>query len=189
MSAVVHQVAQDHPQQTVELWAMDEHRVGLKPIIRHVWARRGNRPCVRVRHRYQWLYVYAFVHPVSGRSFWLLLPTVSIPVFAMALRLFAQTVDPDHTKHIVLIVDGAGWPTRPTVLCPPGLQLHFLPAYSPELQPAEHLWQLTDAPLINPCFATLDHLDAGLVDRCAWLLQQFDIVRSTTRFHWWPTFV
>ncbi len=37
-----------------ELWAMDEHRIGLKPILRRTWAKRGQRPVVLVHHRYQW---------------------------------------------------------------------------------------------------------------------------------------
>jgi len=27
-----------HPDATVEIWAMDEHRIGLKPIVRGLWA-------------------------------------------------------------------------------------------------------------------------------------------------------
>ena len=60
-----------HPEAQVEVWATDEHRVGLKPIVRRLWARRGQRPLVRVQHRYQWLYLLAFVHPASGRSVYL----------------------------------------------------------------------------------------------------------------------
>ena len=32
------QEAKEHPDQVVEVWAMDEHRIGLKPIHRRVWA-------------------------------------------------------------------------------------------------------------------------------------------------------
>ena len=35
---------------------MDEHRLGLKPILGRRWAHRGKRPIVRVQHRYEWLY-------------------------------------------------------------------------------------------------------------------------------------
>lgn len=41
--------------------------IGLKPILRRVWARRGKRPPVLVRPRYEWLYLCAFVCP----EFWL----------------------------------------------------------------------------------------------------------------------
>ena len=32
------------PNATVELWSSDEHRLGLKPIVRKVWALIGERP-------------------------------------------------------------------------------------------------------------------------------------------------
>jgi hypothetical protein len=65
-------LTQAYPQSRVELWCMDEHRVGLKPVIRRVWARKGQRPLIRVQQRYEWLYVYGFVHPESGDTHWLL---------------------------------------------------------------------------------------------------------------------
>ena len=50
----------------VEAWAFDEHRLGLKPIIRRIWAPKGQRPKARARPRYQWLYLYAYVQPQTG---------------------------------------------------------------------------------------------------------------------------
>jgi hypothetical protein len=169
-----------------ELWAMDEHRLGLKPLMRRIWAKRGQRPVCQVHQRYEWLYLYGFVHPNSGRSFWALMPTVSIAAFNAVLRHFAQFVQPSTRHRVTLLVDNAGWHSSPAVECPLGLDLDFLPAYSPELQPAEHLWAMSDLPLFNRCFEALDQLESLLIDRCTWLQTQLDLVRSATRFHWWP---
>ena len=62
----------------------------------------------------------------------------------------------------------------------------FLPPYSPELQPAKHLWPLTNTALINRHFATIDDLEDAQFARCLALQQRPDLIRSTTRFHWWP---
>ncbi|HZI74085.1 MAG TPA: hypothetical protein VFD73_08710, partial [Gemmatimonadales bacterium] len=59
-----------HPDKPIEVWATDEHRIGLKPIIRRVWAPKGQRPIALGHHRYKWLYVTAFVQPISGEVFW-----------------------------------------------------------------------------------------------------------------------
>ena len=139
-----------------------------------------------MRQRYEGLYGYACVQPTTGRTFWLLLPTVSIAAFAIALQLFAEAVGLHANKQISLVLDCAGWPTSPVLPCPSRVQLHFLPAYSPELQPAEQLWGLTDAPLVNHCFDTLDALEDVLADRCVWLQHHPDLVASTTHCHWWP---
>src|SRR5215475_3475979 len=145
--------------QALEAWVMDEHRIGLKPILRRIWSPRGQRPMVSIAPRYQWLYIYAFAQPITGRSFYLLMPTVSIEAFSIALQEFAQAIDLDAQRRVHLLLDNAGWHISPQVSRPSGVRLHFLPSYSPELQPAEHLWQLTDVPLFNRCFDTLDDLD------------------------------
>ena len=45
------QIQQAAPEAAVELWAFDEHRIGLKPILRRVWVFNGQRPTVVVQHR------------------------------------------------------------------------------------------------------------------------------------------
>src|SRR3954469_745000 len=37
-----------HPDTPIEVWATDEHRIGLKPILRRVWAPKGQRPIALV---------------------------------------------------------------------------------------------------------------------------------------------
>src|SRR5215472_5749145 len=64
----VQQVRHAYPAAQAELWSMDEHRVGLKPVIRRVWAQKGHRPIIRVKPRYEWLYVYGFLRPETGES-------------------------------------------------------------------------------------------------------------------------
>lgn len=164
---------------------MDEHRVGLIPVLRRVWAPVGQRPIAHVRIRYQWLYVLGFVHPSSGRtSFWLV-PILDAAVFTLVLAAFAaeQGVGPD--KRILLVLDGAGW-HAPQDEHPPGVQLLSQPAHSPELQPAEHLWPLCDEALANSSPETLEDLEALLATRCCQLAEQTELIRSSTFFHWWP---
>ncbi len=175
-----------HPAAAVETWAMDEHRVGLQPILRRVWAPRGQRPVATVRPRYDWTYVYAFVRPATGETYWLLLPTVSAAAFSLVLAAFAAAVGAGDSKRIALVLDGAGWHRGGAVVVPDGLHRVTLPPYSPELQPAERLWALSDAPLVNRYFADLDALEAAQADRCRQLRTQPAAIRAHTRFHWWP---
>src|SRR3954465_4122757 len=58
------------PSRNVEVWATDEHRIGLKPIIRRVWAPKGQRRVPLGPPRYKWLSVTAFVQPISGETVW-----------------------------------------------------------------------------------------------------------------------
>ena len=160
--------------------------MGLKPILRRVWARRGQRLRALVRPRYEWEYVYGFVQPETGPTHWLLMPTGSIAAFNSALTHFAQQVGAGADKQILLVVDQAGWHSSPRVRVPHGIQLEWLPPYSPELQPAERLWPLINEPLANRSFATLAALDAVLAAQCVQLAEQPERVRAHTLFHWWP---
>lgn len=175
-----------YPEASVELWCMDEHRVGLKPILRRVWARRGQRPLAPVRPRYEWLYLYAFCHPRTGRVWWLSLPTVSIEAFNLALAEFARALGLGRDQRVILTLDQAGWHTSDQVVAPEGLNLLFLPPYSPELQPAERLWPLTNEPLANCTFRDLDELEAVQLARCLQLSAEPERVRGHTLYHWWP---
>ena len=53
--ARMEELAREEPGRSVEVWAFDEHRAGLKPVIRKVWARRGQRPLARGHQRFQWV--------------------------------------------------------------------------------------------------------------------------------------
>ena len=165
---------------------MDEHRLGLKPILGKVWAPRGKRPIVRVQHRYKWLYLSAFACPESATSQYWLVPEVNVPAFQLVLEAFARSVGAGPDKRVLLVLDGAGWHTPGTLSVPEGIELVFLPPYSPELQPAERLWVLTDVNLKNKHFASLGDLQATLATTCKSLEACPDQVRAHTRFRWWP---
>ena len=66
----------------------------------------------------------------------------------------------NKNKCALIVLDQAGWHSKNEL--PAGIELEFLPSYSPELQPAERLWELTDDPLVNKCFKNLDDLEAVL---------------------------
>ncbi len=183
---LLREVATAFPHSTVELWAVDEHRIGLKPLLQKVWCVDGQRPLAPVQHRYAWRYLVGFVHPASGRTVFHLATSVSIPLFEAELAAFARQVRAGPRKKIVLVLDRAGWHTSLRVRVPDHVYLHFLPPYSPELQPAEHLWRLTNAPLLNRHFATIDELEEAQAQRCVAPQAQPALIRATTLFHWWP---
>jgi transposase len=91
---------------------------------------------------------------------------------------------PGRDRIIVLGLDSAGWHTAPNLVVPEGLRLAYLPPYSPELQPAEHLWPILDEPLANRYFETLADLERTVADRCRVL--EGDQLSLGTNFHWWP---
>jgi hypothetical protein len=179
-------VRQTHPTAEISVWAEDEHRLGLLPVVRRVWAPRGQRPIAAIARHYEWLYVYGFVRPRTGQSWWCLLPTVTTAAFALALATFARDEGIDADHRVVLVLDQAGWHRSPRLAVPEGIHVVFLPSYSPELQPVERLWSLVDEPIANRAFAALDPLETVLVERCRTLAADPQRLKAHTHFHWWP---
>ena len=82
------------------------------------------------------------------------------------------------------MLDNAGWHGPEGLAVPEGISLVFLPPYSPERQPAEHLWPLVDGPVANRHFATLAEFEAVVAERCRRL--DAETIRPHTDFHRWP---
>jgi transposase len=135
---------------------------------------------------YKWTYLYAFLYPESGKVYWLILPTVNVELYSMALREFAKEVGASKERRIVLVVDQAGWHTGKEVEVPEGIHLEFLPPGSPELMPAERLWSLTNEALANGLFEEIEEIEEALTERCLELLDQTEAIRNLTNYHWWP---
>src|SRR5688500_12740056 len=114
----------ENPDRPVEAWAFDEHRVGLKPIARRQWAPIGQRPIALGQHRFEWLYVYGFVHPGTGEVVWFLCNGVStVLLLSAVLAAFATAVGAGPDKLVVLVLDNAGWHSSEQLVVPDGLRL------------------------------------------------------------------
>lgn len=63
-----------------------------------------------------------------------ILPNVNTEIFNRVLADFAREYGIRSDKRILLAVDQAGWHTSNDLDVPEGINLIYLPAYSPELQ-------------------------------------------------------
>lgn len=182
----VERIQTEHPDATVEVWAEDEHRVGLNPVTRQVYVEEGETPVAPVNWKRQWLWLYAFVQPQTGETYWWLLPYVNTKLFAQVLKDFAQHFEVGKDKRVILPLDRAGWHLSEKLEVPEGIHLFPMPPYSPELQPAERLWPLVNEPLANQAFNSIDIVEELVYQRCRRLLQQQKLIRGLTFYHWWP---
>jgi transposase len=118
---------------------------------------------------------------------WFVRSTVDTDLLSAVLAAFGQAVGAGTDKLVVLVLDQAGWHVSGRLVVPDGIVLEFLPSHTPELQPAERLWPLTDeAAVANRHLATLEALDTALSARCRTLAAMPEIIQAETRFGWWP---
>ena len=118
----------------------------------------------------------------------MLLPSVSVEVFTIALEHFAQAVGASPDRRIIVVLDRAGWHSSQMLVIPDGIHLVFLPPYSPELQRMSSASGHSRAEAIaHRRFETLDELQEAQAERCVALQNDATCIRHATLFHWWPT--
>ncbi len=83
------------------------------------------------------------------------LPYCNTVTFQLFLEELAKE-DPDEFKIVVL--DNGAFHKAKALIIPPNIILVFLPAYSPELNPAEKIWAKCKRAFTNRLFKTLEEL-------------------------------
>lgn len=178
------ELAARHPDQKVELWAEDEARLGLVPIVRRQWSPVGVRPIALQKRAYRWLYAFHFVRPSTGQGFWLLMPGVDTAIMSVALAEWVKEVNPAGDKLLVLLIDQAGWHVAKGLKVPPAVVLYPLPPYTPELQPTEATWPLLREAVANRLQDCWDSFHETVSARCRWLTQNPAAVAARTAWDW-----
>jgi transposase len=147
----------------VRIWVADEHRYGLISVVRKVWTLRGHKPVAPYQSKYQWGHLYAALEVgAENASEFLFSPTVSLEASDFFLRQLAES---DETAHHIVIWDGAGFHQKPGLHpIPDRIHLLQLPAYSPELNPVEKLFDQLKDHIGNRLFQTLDDIEAAIVE-------------------------
>ena len=116
---------------------------------------------------YQWGFVYGAVGVGLSRTQFLFTETMDQPHSQQFYRQIGQS---DPAAVHVLIQDGAGFQLRDgDANLPDNVRIITLPAYSPELNPIEGLWDQVKDGLCNQVFTTLAELEVVLHDE----LQRF----------------
>lgn len=160
----------------------DEARFGRIDDPRRCWAPAPLRPVVRSAIVRQYTYAYAAVSPVDGVLDSLVLPEASTG----AMNIFLAEVSARHPdEFIVMVLDGAGWHRAHALNVPDNVWFHFLPPYSPQLNPAENLWDdLREKGFHNQVFPSLDAVEDRLVEQLARLECDQQRVQSIAGWDW-----
>lgn len=189
MPGLIEGLARKHPGKRIELWFMDEARVGQKGGLTHVWYQKGVRPRGVRQQGFASAHLFGAVCPERGAGVALVLPEISTAAMEVFLAELARAVSAG--THVALVLDGAGWHVSKQLVVPANLTLIPLPPYSPELNPVERVWEyLRDRWLSHRVLA--GGYEAVVDAACAaWnaLLDEPGRLRSLTNFPWLPASV
>jgi putative transposase len=160
----------------------DEGRFGRISTPQRCWAPRGVRPCVPSQIVREYTYAYAAVSPHDGILDSLILPQVS----EQAMSIFLREVSNRHPDEFILMVmDGAGWHKAKALNVPANMALIFLPPYSPELNPVEHIWDhIREDGFRNKAFNSIEAVEDQLMQSLEALEKDPALVARMTGFPW-----
>jgi transposase len=146
----------------VRIWVLDEHRYGLLPVIRRVWARKGVRVHAPYKTTYQWGYLHEALEVDGAHRVELLFtPSINQDVHAVFLKQIAES-DPDALH--VIVMDQAGFHMKQEDgRIPANIRVLPLPPYCPELNPAEWFGRVVKAPTVNRIYGSLEKLENHLI--------------------------
>jgi len=128
----------------------------------------------------EYTYVFAAVAPEAGRMTSLILPTADTAMMNLFLEHVAKTF---ADYFIVMQLDQAGWHEAKDLKIPGNIRLIPQPAYSPELNPVEHLWEhLREKHFPNFACSSLDEVIDKLCEGLTQLESEPKRLRSMTYF-------
>jgi transposase len=133
-----------------------------------------------VSHEYT--YAYAAVSVIDGKVDSLILPHVN----GDCMQIFLDEISLRYPDvRMIMVLDGAGWHRNGSLTIPDNIRLLRLPPYSPELNPAEHLWDdLREKAFHNVVFNSIDALEDHLEEALWNMENDQDRIRSIVAWPW-----
>jgi transposase len=163
---------------SINLYCQDESRFGLFTRNGRALTVKGVKPICPYQHKFDNTYLYGAFSPINGQSFIAELPRCDTDWFEAFLDEFSR-FEPQEYKIIVL--DNGAFHKAQRLIIPDNITLIFLPPYSPELNPAEKIWQEIKKRLVLKTFKSLKELQSEL-DTIINSFLTVDAIKSITGF-------
>ena len=140
---------------SVDIHFQDEARIGQKGMLTRIWARAGSRPRVPRDCRYGYCCLFSAICPARGTAIGHVCDRANTGEMSRHLLDIGNATPPG--RHALVILDGAGWHRSKALEVPGNVSLLRLPAYSPELNSSENVFEFLKARYFaNQVFATAE---------------------------------
>ena len=160
----------------------DEGRFGRISLPHRCWAPPGLRPLCGAQIIREYIYAYSAISPSDGAIDSLIAPHANTEIMAIFLQQVAERFNDDY---IIMFMDKASWHTAGKLKIPDNMKLLFLPPYSPQLNPVEHLWkEVREKYFSNIVFDNIDSVEDRLMEALIYMNQSPEIVKSFSAFNW-----
>lgn len=143
----------------MNLYFQDESRFGLMTQVGTVLTAKGIKPIVNYQQAFKNTYLYGSFSPIDGSHFIWEVEGVDTLIFEAYLNEFSL-YRPEELK--IVIIDNAGFHSTMNITIPENIKLIRIPPYTPELNPAEKVWQYLKERFKNKTFGDIKKLKSWL---------------------------
>jgi transposase len=167
----------------IKLFFQDEARFGRINKVRKCWVPPNSRAIIGQQLVRQYTYAYACVCPETGENFSLILPYANTDGMNIFIEEFAKEF---HCYRNLIVMDKSGWHVSKSLVSFDNIAFIYLPPYSPELNPAEHLWEYIreQKGFNNNVFKSLSEVEDKLSQSLLEMSIEKDKIKSLTDFNW-----
>jgi transposase len=120
---------------------------------------KGVKPIVKYQQAFKNTYLYGSFSPIDGSNFIWEVEGVDTLIFEAYLKDFS-VYRPDEFK--IVVIDNAGFHSTQNIEIPENIALIRIPPYTPELNPAEKIWQYLKERFKNKTFGNIKELKKWL---------------------------
>ena len=164
----------------LRIFFMDEASFGRISEPSYCWCPAGVRPTVPSQRVREYVYVYGAVDPVNGDSFFIITPKCNTAWTSEFLKALSNEYPNDF---ILICTDRASWHRSKQLIVPDSMHIHFLPPYTPEMNPIEQIWIETRKDgFKNTLFNSLN----SVIDKLSYTLNSFScaLIKSVCGRDW-----
>jgi len=166
----------------LQVMFQDESRFGRINDIKRCWSYKGNRPEVAKQIIREYSYIYGAFSPMTGVSDMLILPSMTLECMSIFLRELSIR---HPNKFILLVCDGAPNHRQISIKIPENIMIHHLPPLSPQLNPAENIWdEMKEKFFHNKIFRSMEEVLSRMSDAILKYEASPQIVKSITGWDW-----
>lgn len=160
----------------------DEARFGRISNPWDCWAPKRIRPEVPQQIIREYTYAYAAVSPIDGKMDSLILPDM----YASTMGIFLQEISRRyHDEYVFMVTDGAACHRSRALQIPENIELCRLPAYSPNLNPQENIWdEMREKYFSNRVFQSMDAVESHMIEALMVLENDQERIKRITNWSW-----
>jgi transposase len=102
------------------------------------------------------------------------------------MEIFMERLSEQYSDYrLILVMDQAAWHRTSNLKKFENIRIIYLPPYSPEVNPAEHLWEhIREKYLRNGSWLSMDALADVLENALVLVERSKQIIQALVGFHW-----